>query len=86
MSEISKNKYKDGVFVPIKLSTGNDTKTVNFKIDTGAQVNVIPVKSYRKLGLPTSALKPTSAHLKSYGGIFYCPGEGHTAKSLQGES
>ena len=50
VSEISKNKYKDGLFVPIKLSTGNDTKTLNFKIDrpTGAQVNMIPVKSYRK--------------------------------------
>ena len=56
VSEMRKSKYKDGVFVPIKLPTRNDTKTVNVKIDTGAQVNVMPVKSYRKLGLPTSAL------------------------------
>ena len=47
VAEIIRNKSKDEVFVPIKLSAGNKVKTVNFKLDTGAQVNVIPAKSYK---------------------------------------
>ena len=57
------HKMKD-----IKLSTGSKAKAVSFKLDTGAQVNVLPLKLYRKLGLPAILLKPTSIRLTSYSG------------------
>ena len=66
IGEISANHNQDEVFVPVKLSTGS--KAVSFKLDTGAQVNVLPLKLYRKLGLPATLLKPTSIHLTSYSG------------------
>ena len=68
IGEISANCKQDEVFVPVKLSTGSKAKAVSFKLDTGAQVNVLPLKLYRKLGLPAILLKPTSIRLTSYSG------------------
>ena len=49
IGEISANRKQDEVFVPVKLSTGSKAKAVSFKLDTGAQVNVLLLKLYRKL-------------------------------------
>ena len=68
IGEISATCKQDEVFVPVKLSTGSKAKAVSFKLDTRAQVNVLPLKLYRKLGLPAILLKPTSIRLTSYSG------------------
>ena len=62
IGEISANCKQDEVSVPVKLSTGSKAKPVSSKLDTGAQVGH---KSYRKLGLPATLLKPTSIRLTS---------------------
>ena len=66
IGEISANCKQDEVFVPVKLSTGS--KAVSFKLDTGEQVNVLPLKLYRKLGLPAILLNLTSIRLTRYTG------------------
>ena len=68
IGEISASRKQDEVFVLVKLSTGSKAKAVSFKLDMGAQVNVLPLKLYRKSGLPATLLKPTSIRLTSYSG------------------
>ena len=56
---------EDEVFVQLKVGDG---QTVKVKLDTGAQVNVMPVDIYRTLGKDTNELRPTNARLTAYGG------------------
>ena len=56
---------EDKVFVQLKVGDG---QAVKVKLDTGAQVNVIPADIYRTLGKDTNELRPTKARLTAYGG------------------
>ncbi|KAK2726721.1 hypothetical protein QYM36_007527, partial [Artemia franciscana] len=55
---------KDEAFVPLKI---NNQTTVSFKIDTGAQANIIP-KHYFDLLAPKPLIQPTKQKLTSYCG------------------
>lgn len=41
---------------------------VNFKLDTGAMVNILSLKTFNNLKIPQNVLKPTSVTLKAYTG------------------
>ena len=45
-----------------------DLHTVTVKLDTGAQVNVMPLTQYKPLGKDPKKLKPTNTKLTAYGG------------------
>ena len=45
-----------------------DSHTVKVKLDTGAQVNVMPLALYKALGKDPKKLKPTNTNLTAYGG------------------
>ncbi len=55
----------DQVFTDIKV--GNSGQVVNFKLDTGSQVNVIPASIFRDVGRLES-LQPTKQQLFGYSG------------------
>ena len=59
-----RQEKKNKVFVNVTLGT-NDT--IRFKIDTGAQVNVIPVSVFKTLSKPPK-LRDTQEHLYGYAG------------------
>ncbi|XP_046544509.1 uncharacterized protein K02A2.6-like [Haliotis rubra] len=63
-------KYDDQAFVKLKLRQQDTTSEVNFKIDTGAMMNIIPEKLYQSKEInKTTALEPTLTNLLAYGGI-----------------
>ena len=45
-----------------------DSHTVTVKLETGAQVNVMPLTVYKALGKDPKKLKPTNTNLTAYGG------------------
>ncbi|KAK2711196.1 hypothetical protein QYM36_012393, partial [Artemia franciscana] len=61
---VQQDESKDEVFVPLKI---NNQTTVSFKIDTGAQANIIP-KHYFDLLAPKPLIQPTKQKLTSYCG------------------
>ncbi|XP_026054529.1 uncharacterized protein K02A2.6-like [Carassius auratus] len=50
-----------------ELELGQKASKVSFKLDTGAQVNIIPAGRFEKL-FSTTELKPTTRRLTGYGG------------------
>ena len=60
------SKNKEEIFAPLQLKIDSVFKHCNFKLDTGAQVNVLPFQKFKKLGNIT--LNPTRAKLTSYAG------------------
>lgn len=66
MAEDGNNK--EGLFVPVEV---NSYATVNFQLDTGAAINLIPRNIFNKI-CSTSATSPelneTKVVLKSYNG------------------
>lgn len=49
----------------MKLELGPQANKVKFKLDTGAQVNIIPASRFKNLS--KTELKPTTCHLAGYG-------------------
>uniref|UniRef100_A0A6P7GZ25 Uncharacterized protein LOC114348674 n=1 Tax=Diabrotica virgifera virgifera TaxID=50390 RepID=A0A6P7GZ25_DIAVI len=47
-------------------------KPVNFKLDTGAEVNILPYNVYRELGV-NQQLEPTIVKLEAFGGAIIKP-------------
>jgi hypothetical protein len=45
-----------------------DVHTVKVKLDTGAQVNVMPIEVYKTIDINAKKLKPTNTKLTAYGG------------------
>ena len=64
LDEITGKETKNTAYANIELETGDSVK---FKIDTGAQVNVLPTTVYRKLSNPP-ALAPAKDRLVGYSG------------------
>lgn len=60
----SRNSQPDTVCVDLQLNTGD---SINVKVDTGAQVNVLPMHSYQKLTKPPP-LGQTKQKLYAYSG------------------
>jgi hypothetical protein len=61
---VQQDGSKDEAFVPLKI---NNQTTVSFKIDTGAQANIIP-QHYFDLLAPKPLIQPTKQKLTSYCG------------------
>ena len=56
------------VFVPVKMwDSSNKKKDISFKLDTGAQVNVIPHEVWKRLNCKVPVRK-TTTKLTSYSG------------------
>ena len=68
IGEVTTQKAENEVFVPVKVwEVGNKKKEIHFKLDTGAQVNVIPHKLWKKMNCKMSVQK-TNTKLTSYSG------------------
>ena len=61
---LTQNDSKDWI---IALTMPNE-RDARFKVDTGAQCNVIPLDMYRQMKGETTNLKPSSVKLTSYSG------------------
>jgi hypothetical protein len=51
-----------------KESVTINQKSIMFKLDTGAQANIIPDKLFRSVSLPNSTLEKTGVKLVTYDG------------------
>ncbi|XP_063903271.1 uncharacterized protein K02A2.6-like [Zophobas morio] len=60
------NNSKDGWFTKLKLKD----KFINFKVDTGAMANVLPLDLFKSLKMPMTEIRKTSVKLKSYTGNY----------------
>ncbi|MCG7879449.1 MAG: RNase H-like domain-containing protein, partial [Candidatus Thiodiazotropha endolucinida] len=66
VDSVESNKFvNDQAFVEIEV--GPSYVPINFKIDTGSQVNILPFQTYKKLKLHHTLQKP-STKLTAYGG------------------
>ena len=66
VDSVKSNKFvNDQAFVEIEV--GPRFLPINFKTDTGSQVNILPYQTYRKLNLQHTLQKP-STKLTAYGG------------------
>ena len=53
----------------VTLLLGEQKSQLKFKLDTGAQVNIIPEKWFKKLKLPEARVHSTTTRLTGYGGL-----------------
>ena len=68
IGEVSTQKSANEVFVPVRIwDNVHKKKEINFKLDTGAQVNVIPHKLWKKMNCKVPVRK-TNTKLTSYSG------------------
>ena len=64
----AKSSKKDAWYVHVKLDCNNKMHNQKFKLDTGAECNILTEKTFRNLGLDTKILKPTKNRLISWSG------------------
>ena len=67
IGSVHSSNSKDEAFATQLL--GNQNCEVKFKLDTGAQVNVIPLKKFRQMNKKESNFNPTNTKLTGYGGM-----------------
>ncbi|XP_052783396.1 uncharacterized protein K02A2.6-like isoform X1 [Mya arenaria] len=65
VNTVTHDKHKNQAFV--NISVGNNSTQFKFKIDSGAQVNIIPYHMYKSLGSKIQ-LKHTNSKLTAYNG------------------
>ena len=53
----------------VTLLLGNKKSALKFKLDTGAQVNIIPAKLFKNMNLPEAKVHSTNTKLTGYGGL-----------------
>ena len=67
IGSVHSSNTKDEAFATLLL--GNQNCEVKFKLDTGAQVNVIPLKKFRQMNMKETNFNPTNIKLTGYGGM-----------------
>ena len=68
IGSIEQNEQKNTAFAHVELTEGETVTNVRFKIDTGAQANILPLKTFnKKIGKP-NLLEPSTNRLISYTG------------------
>ena len=67
IGSVHSSNTKDEAFATLLL--GNQNCEVKFKLDTGAQVNVIPLKKFRQMNMKEINFNPTNTKLTGYGGM-----------------